>query len=347
MSDQSSGAGNFGTTIDYMVDVACFAERSRLIIIPPYNPFVDYGIADQIRIFWRVLRAAKREKALLLFSSRGRFKPELLAIAVIGFLPKRCRPIIVLNGDMWEPDGGLRGIVERFIVRLADRAIARYAVYSSAELIVFPQTWGVNPDKMRFTPYYSTVMEEDTSSATKEAGDYIFAGGNRFRDYGPLVEAARRMPERTFVMATRRLDGITGLPPNILSGEVPPQEFARLLKAAAVVVVPMRQGLHRSTGHQTYLNAMKLKKPTIVNDVYGVRDHVRDHETGLIVDGSAYGYVQALRWVLDPANKEKVRQMCEYAARDVSDHFSPETHARHLLAVMDEVMQTPPRERII
>lgn len=101
----------------------------------------------------------------------------------------------------------------------------------------------------------------------------------------------------------------------------------------------MRQGLRRSTGHQTYLNAMKLKKPTIVNDVYGVRDHVRDHDTGLIVDGSAYGYVQALRWVIDPANKEQVRQMCEYAARDVADRFSPETHARHLLAVMDEVMQ--------
>lgn len=344
MSDQSLAAANFRTTIDYLVDVPCFAERSRLITIPPYNPFVDYGIADQIRIFWRVLQAAKREKALLLFSSRGRFKPELLAIAIIGFLPKRCRPIIVLNGDMWEPDGGLRGIVERFIVRLADRAIARYAVYSSAELIVFPQTWGVDPDKMRFTPYYSTVMEDDASSAAREAGDYIFAGGNRFRDYEPLVEAARRLPEYSFVMATRRLEGVTGLPPNILSGEVPPQEFARLLKAAVVVVVPMRQGLRRSTGHQTYLNAMKLKKPTIVNDVYGVRDHVRDHGTGLIVDGSAYGYVQALRWVLDPANKEKVQQMCEYAARDVSDRFSPETHARHLLAVMDEVMQIPPRE---
>jgi len=339
MTTDPSAPDRFATTIDYVLHVPCFASRARQIVVPPYQPLVEYSLADQARLFWRVVRAARRERALLLFSSRGTLKPELMAILFISFWPKRWRPVIVLNGDMWEPNPGLRGRIERLIIRLADRAITRYAVYSSAELKIFPENWGIAPAKVRFTPYLFSITAKDMQQEAPPPAGHIFAGGNSFRDYLPLVEAARLMPEHTFILATRRLDDCTDLPPNVIAHQVPHAEFVRLMRSAAAVVVPMRQGLRRSTGHQTYLNGMWLKKPTIVNDVYGVRDHVRHGETGLIVSGTPQSYVEALRWVLDPANQAAVQQMCANAALDVDTRFNDESHARALLAVMDDALQ--------
>jgi len=330
-------SNSFGTSLDYLMSVPAFTRRAHPILVPQYNLFADYCALDQWRIYVRDLRAARRERALLLFSSRGKFKPSLWAIITIGLWPKRYRPTIVLNGDMWEPDEGILFFIERIIIRLADHAIARYAVYSSEELEIFPQVWGVDAAKMRFTPYFYTITKAEIPDPLPPEAGHIFSGGIRFRDYHPLIEAARRMPEHRFVIATDRLDSYPDLPANVTAHLVQPDEFTQLMLSASVVVIPMQQGLHRSAGHQTYLNAMLCRKLTIVNDVNGVRDHVRDHETGLIVDGSPESYVTAIRWALDPANKKAVETICAQAAQDVAINFSPERHAEHMLAIMDEV----------
>jgi glycosyltransferase involved in cell wall biosynthesis len=328
----------FGTTLDYLMDVPGFAARAHLIGVPYYQALVAYSFADELRLFWRVVRAAGREKALLLYSSRGRWKPEMMAILAVSFWPRRWRPVIVLYGCMWQPNDGLKGWIERQVIRLADRAVTLYGVYSHAELEIFSQTWGINQAKTRFVPYYYTITRQDMLEEEPPPGEHIFAGGNSFRDYDPLVEAARLMPERKFILATRRLAGRQDLPPNLTAGPVPPDAFIRLMRSAAVVVTPMQCGLRRSTGHQTYLNGMWLKKPTIVNDVLGVRDYVRQAETGWIVDGSPQSYVEALRWILDPAHSDEVRRICENAYQDVCTRFDDESHARNLMAVVDEAL---------
>ena len=49
-------------------------------------------------------------------------------------------------------------------------------------------------------------------------------------------------------------------------------------------------------------------------------------------------YVDALRWVFDPAQAAAVRQLGAAAHADVEQRFSPRSHALHLLRVMDEVL---------
>ncbi|MDH6196789.1 glycosyltransferase involved in cell wall biosynthesis [Mycobacterium frederiksbergense] len=323
----------FATTLDY--GDPSWRQRSRLIAVLPR----DHRLIDELRQFVRVLRGLRGESLVLIDSSTGRFQPDFLATAVLGLcVPARRRPAVVMYGDLWQPDGGLRGLVERFLVRSADKTVVRYAALSTDEIEVFPQTWGVGAGKVRFTPYFATLTDEDLSAPAPPVGDYVFAGGNSHRDYAALVDAARLLPDRRFVIATHLLQH-QELPANVTAAPVPHAEFVRLLRGAHTVVVPLVAGLCRSTGHQTYLNAMLLGKPTIVTDTLGVADHVRAGETALVVPGTAEAYAEAISWTFDPANAAAVEAMGAAARSDVAARFTFANHVRALLAVVDEAAE--------
>lgn len=324
----------FATTLDIR-DHADYAAQAHLVLeSPPHFP----RLTDELRMFWRILHLARRERLWLLRSSWGRTNPDVLAAAIIGLWPRRRRPTIVLQGCMWQPDPGLRGALQRLVVRLADRAITLYVVQSSEEMTLFPQTWGISPQKTRRCLYFATFTERDLAHPPPPPGDYVFAGGNSHRVYEPLLAAARHFPERSFILATNRLQG-TPLPPNVTARPVPHREFVALMQGAAAVVVPLRQGMRRAVGQQTYLNSMWLGKPTIVTDGLAVRDHVADGETALVVDGSAAGYVAALRRVLDPANAAETARMGHAARAAVVNQFTFPHHAACLLRVMAEAAE--------
>ena len=324
----------FATTVDYHSNPQ-FAARARLFKRPPPGK-----LSDAVRIFRHVLQIAAKEDRLLLSSSWGNIHPELVAAAWTGFWPRPRRPKIYLLGCMWEPNTGLRGWIERKLVQFADRSIDRYLVQSTEELEVFPRTWKVPAQKVRFCPFFYSFSEKDLVQIRQPLTDgFIFAGGNSMRNYLPLVEAARRLPEVPFIFATHLLDDHQPLPPNVKAGQVSHQEFVSLMVASTATVVPIQSGLHRAAGQQTYLNAMWMGKPTIVSDALGVRDHIRDRETGLITAGTPESYVEALCWLLDPANREAVEKMGLAARKDVRERFSFEKHVSRVLEIIDEASQ--------
>lgn len=324
----------FATTIDYRRHPR-WAARSRYVPRPQTGTW-----QDALRILARVLRAARQERLLLLASSWGRFHPELFAAALVGLWPRHLRPRVVLLGCMWEPNSGARGRFEKLLVRFADRAICRYIVQSSEELSLFPQTWGVDAAKLRFCPHFFTLSEGDaTRSVAVPPGDYIFAGGNSMRDYAPLVEAARRLPEHRFIFATRRLQAQPDLPPNVTVSPVSHEQYMGLLHGASIVVVPILKKLRRAAGQQTYLNALWLGKPTIVTDTLGVRDHIADGQSGLVVSGSPESYVTAIGWLSEPANQARVAAMGAVAQQVTREQFSFERHTDCVLDIVDEVLQ--------
>lgn len=329
---------SFATTVNYGHDAQWGARAHPILPLLGKDP----GMGTQLSVLAGIISSAFREQALLLDSSSGNLHPELLASAFIGLWPGR-KPAIVLQGCMWQQDAGLKGVIQHQIVRLADRAITRYAVQSTEELTLFPQTWGVSAAKTRLCPYFFTITDGDRQTAGVVEDDFVFAGGNSHRDYLPLIEAARRLPEREFVLATNRLQGIAEIPTNVIARPVPHMEFMRLLLSARVVVVPLAQGLNRAVGQQTYLNAMLMGKPTIISNAPGVHDHVRDNETALVVDGSAQSYVDALNWMSDPGNCGKVAAMCAAAQKDVAERFTYERHVARLLAVLDEAINDAER----
>jgi len=322
-----------------------FTARARLISIPRQLDKVPRGkfsLRQEARLFWRVLRAARQERVMLLFSSRGYLKPELLATAVIGLWPKRRRPRIIFYGEMYEPNTDWRRFIEPLLMKLADRAVFRFAVHSQAEVPVFAQLWGIDETKVRGCSFYHKKAGSGVSVADKPRGRHIFAGGTSFRDYEPLLAAARLLPHHEFIIATNRLDGRPDMPPNVRAGLVTPAEFDQLIDTAAAVVVPLRRDVHRIIGMLTYLQAMWAKKPTIVSDTLGVREYVTDGKTGLIVSGTPESYVAAIEWVLDPANDGRIRQMCAAAHHTVNQQFTIANHVSQLLAIVDEALDPLP-----
>ncbi|MCB9434090.1 MAG: glycosyltransferase [Ardenticatenaceae bacterium] len=324
---------HFTTTIDYL-NHPQFAARATLIHRPKTST-----LRDGLRIAAGVLKAAVRRHPLLLTSSWGNIHPDLLASAIIGLWPRRLRPTIVLMGCMWEPTGGWRGRMERLLVRLADRAITRYAVQSTAELTLFPQTWGIDPAKLHRCLYFYTIDPDDIVPEPRQiAGSgHVFAGGNAQRDYAPLLEAARRLPHIPFVFATKLLDG-QPLPTNVTAGQVPHQQFMELLQTAVANIVPIRHGLHRAAGQQTYLNSMWLGVPTVVADSPGVADHIQHQQTGLVVNNTPAAYVQTIEWLLAPENQPQIAAMTRAARHAVDSQFSFTHHVDCILAIMDDVL---------
>jgi glycosyltransferase involved in cell wall biosynthesis len=318
----------FATTVDYC-DYEKFGNRFHSIVKPRVT------LAGELSSVNAILKAGREYPLLLMDSSSGRIHPDVLATILFNLWPKKKRPMVIFMGCMWQRDAGLAGWVEKVLIRLADRAIQGYAVQATEEVKIFSDTWGIPLSKIRLCKYYYTLTDADMIKPAPPEEDFIFAGGNSHRDYDTLIEAAAQLPDVKFVFATNVLDGRT-LPPNIKTGLVTRAEFMRLMQVSKAIVTPLKTSLSRAAGQQTYLNAMFLEKPMIVNDAYGVHDHVVDRVNGLIVDGTVKGYVDALRYVTDPANKAAVAAMCIKARQDVIDHSTFENHAARLIEIVDE-----------
>jgi glycosyltransferase involved in cell wall biosynthesis len=245
-------------------------------------------------------------------------------------------------GDMWEPNPGLRGAIEKLVIRLADRGIDRYIVYSTDDKRIFPELWRIDPAKVGVCLCYYHVTAEDMAGPEPETEGHIFAGGDSGRDYAPLVEAARRFPDTRFILATAWASE-RPLPPNVetalakRTGRASHREFIRLMRTSRAVVVPLQRGMRRSVGQQTLRNSMYMGKPTIVVDTLRVRDHVTDGEDALLVDGGTDDYVRALTWLLDPKNQANVARMAE-RGRATAHTFSPTRMADGLYAQVAQLI---------
>jgi hypothetical protein len=234
---------------------------------------------------------------------------DLLAAAALG---RRGVPV-VLDDATWQPGSraldrllGRRRTVPgvdvpgrhgrrltRSAVGLIDRPSVHFVVLSSEERRSFPATWGVPPERVHVVPFCATAP--DDGPAPRTAG--VFAGGDSLRDYRPLLQAAGSIHAPVRV-ATR-----LPVPPSAAqAGPLAPDDYARQARAARVVVVPLQAATGRSGGQQTYLNAMLQAKPVVVTDAPGVRDHVVDGMTGLVVPpGDVAALANAVNRLLDDA----------------------------------------------
>jgi len=324
----------FCTTVDYRGHAEWAARSTQ--ITPTLGR--DHTTADEVVHFARVVRSLRRGGAHILDSTSGRFHPDLLALALSSMLPQPEPVRVVLMGAMWEPDSGLRGAIQRFVVGRADRRIARYALQSTEELGTFAATWRVGQRKLRVVPYFFTIKPSDLPRDDGRAPGpaYVFSGGDSHRAYAPLVEAARDLPHVRFVLATRLLDATPGLPPNVTARALSHEEFMEALVGSTVVVVPLVPGLRRAAGQQTYLNAMWLGKPTVVTEAPAVRDHIQDRDTALVVPATREALRASVEWALADGGAQ---EMARRGEQDVRKRFTFEGHAEAVLDVLDDALR--------
>lgn len=332
---------DFATTFASGFADSEFARRAERIVVPPVLdrlPRAGYAPWAEVTLLVRVLAAAVRHRTLLLFSSRGYTKPELLACAIFGILPRALRPLTVLYGEMYEPSSGLKGSFERMAMRLAKRGIARFVLFSNDEHEVFRSSWGVEAERISTCHCFLPAEPATEPSTELSIGPepYVFSGGSSFRDFGPVVEAARLLPDVRFVIAASEESLPGDLPSNVALGSLERDHYRPLLEGAAAVIVPLRTDLRRAAGMFTYLRAMQLGKPVIVSDSLAVREYVEDGRTGIVVQPTAEAYATAITRVLDPAGRAAMHALGERAAQDVERRFTIEPYASRMLTIIDD-----------
>ncbi len=284
------------------------------------------GLVVSIRRLFTLLKWARHCEVMVLDSTSGTLHPDLAACIFIQFFKRK--PVIILTGDMWNKGNIVKYNLQKLSVHLADSVIQRYVVQSLGEKEIFPKLWGIAPEKVQACLYHFTFTDDEIGMFEPAEKGYIFAGGNPSRNYDLLLEAARLLPNRKFIVATRLLDGRKDIPSNVEVVQVAHQEFIRLMRQADMVVTPLRAGGTRAAGQQTYLNAMRMGKISIVNgkNVLGVTDYIQNHANGIIFDGTPQGLREAIEWVYNPANREAVKSIQDNAPESIKEF----TYARHL-----------------
>jgi hypothetical protein len=283
-----------------------------------------------------VVRRATRCDAVVLDGSARR---DQVAAALLRRLPRQ--PAIVVADSTWKAGGELDSAVDRAGIRLIDGPRTSFAVPSSFEAERFARTWRLRSSRVRFIPWAVTVKDEEPSTENGR----VFAGGNSLRDYAPLIAAAGRLDAPVDIATSLLTGGELGrTPANLTVGPRPQAEYDAMLRAAAVVVVPLQARGDRSSGQTTYVNAMARGKAIVVTDTPGVRDYITDGETGLIVaPGDSAAMAQAITRLLDdPAERARIgRQARDHALGQLTlTHY-----ATRLLQLVDETLASPAPRR--
>lgn len=286
---------------------------------------------------WMLLKWARSCAVMVLDSVSGRFQPDLLACVLMLFYSKR--PVVIMTSDMWHRGGTLKYLFQKMIVKLADFSIDRYAVHSKEEGKIFAELWGVAPEKVRVCIYNYTFTDEEINAGEIKTNGYIFAGGNPSRDYDMLLETARQLKHRKFIIATRMLNGRNDIPENVKVVKVSHMEFINLMRESDMVVTPLVSGMTKSSGQQTYLNAMRLGKISIVNgaNVLGVTDYVQNYVNGIITDSTSKGISDAIEWTYASENSEAVNKMKKMAQEMVIE-FSYARYLQTMSTIIEEAV---------
>jgi len=251
---------------------------------------------------------------------------------------RRSRTAVVISDCTWKVGSSLPDrLANRIGLRAIDSPRVTYCVLSTAECESFPRTWGVDRQRVVFTPFCYTLIRSDFAQQVVSDGS-VFAGGDSMRDYEPLLEAAPRIGARV-VLAAKNVPRPPGrpIPRNVDVGPVPHSTYVQLMRQATVVVVPLVPGAVRSAGQQSYLNAMALEKIVVATDSPGVRDYIDDGETGIVVPpGDSDALATSVSWALDPANGPAVDRMRARAREAACTRFTPLKHFEALLDVARE-----------
>jgi hypothetical protein len=111
------------------------------------------------------------------------------------------------------------------------------------------------------------------------------------------------------------------------------------MRQADMVITPLRAGRTRAAGQQTYLNAMRMGKISIVNGnrVLGVTDYMKNYVNGIIFDGTPQGLCKTIEWVYDPANREAVKTIQRDAPNSVKE-FTYERHLRAMASIIEDAI---------
>ena len=170
--------------------------------------------------------------------------------------------------------------------------VDRFVAYGHAEA-QWLRRWLGDESKVRFVPFGVDTDKWRPMEVSMSGADVLCIGADPMRDFNLLIEYARRHPDVSVCLVTRRdcLQSGDNLPENLdVFFQIPFGELQGMIAASRVVVLPVKENTY-SGATTTLLQCMAMGKPVAVSRV------------GAIRDGYGFADGQQLRW-MEPGSQE-------------------------------------------
>ena len=293
--------------------------------------------ASDLRQAWAAYQARNKYGAFVSFSEKVGLPLALL----LGRRRRRIPHVLIAHNLTSERKRSLQrqtGYLHRFdrIVVLC-HAQERYLIDEA----------GVDPKCVCFVDYMVDRAFWTPGATTREqanADGPILAVGRERRDYPTLVQAARLLPQREFVIVasspwSRSRSGAEHTEENVsVRRNLSYSELRGLYEDAAAVVVPLETGTAYAAGVNGVLEAMAMGHGPIVTRTPGIADYVENGVTGRWV---APGDPDALAATIEahlsaPGN---AREMGIAGCAVVENHRNLEMYTARLAKVIRNVTE--------
>ena len=292
--------------------------------IPLWNHCVQSlaPTSSRFKTILALLVQAPRQDLILL---TGGERKDLLYLALVALLPWVSTPHVVVDAH-WQKASGLGYTLQRALFRIARRLTAQVQPHSFEEEAIYHEIFGIPRQVLRAVPWSTSLTGHDVSPArADEAGNFVLTGGLSFRDYAPLFQvlAHSNLTLRVGVPASsevhvlmKRWSAVDNIK---FHTDWSNAQFIRQMAGCSFFVIPIIEGLTRSTADQTILNAMFFGKIVVATDSIGPRIYIRDGINGFLV----------------PRNSPQAWQeaFARVAALSASERLSMENSARYTARV--------------
>lgn len=232
-------------------------------------PRTGIGLGD-LASLWAHLDALNRARVVLAttdnvglpaagLKQRGRLRRPLVYVSI--GLPER-----LMDVERIDP-----ACAARYRRRLA--GVERVVAYGHAEA-EWLRRWLGAPDQVRFVPFGVNADVWCPVPGARETLDVLSLGYDFQRDFGLLVEYARRRPETSVCLVTspERATALGALPPNLrLSSPLPVADLQQLMASAKVLALPVKENTY-SGATTTLLQGMAMGKACAVSRVGAIRE---------------------------------------------------------------------------
>lgn len=200
----------------------------------------------------------------------------------------------------------------RYIV--TSKYIDRFICFAKEEPSYYAALFGVNKNRFIFVPLgIKTFIVPKVSD-----NGYIFATGRSNRNYDFLVECMRNTTYKVIIAC----DGYQyeEVPENVeILNNCYREEMRKRMATCHVVAIPL-EDLRMSSGQLVILQAMSLGKPVVCTASDGVKDYVRNEETGLLVNNNKDEWHAAINRLY--SEKEEYKRLSANAKKYFDEYYT-------------------------
>ncbi|WP_133365812.1 hypothetical protein [Qipengyuania sediminis] len=181
-------------------------------------------------------------------------------------------------------------------------AVEQFAVYSNHERGLYSRLFDIPEDRFVPVPWTQSVPDIDPGYIPEAGAPYFCAIGGEGRDFGLLVEVARRLPPGVRIVAVARPTSFAGLslPDNLeVRTNVPLARTWAIANASQGVLIPLRSP-ETCCGHITFVSAKQLGIPIAATRSFATTEYT--HGRSFILECEAQdpaGFLRLLERLMD------------------------------------------------